>query len=291
MDKGAFKKMVTNKGGLISFNSFLSTSKVRSISLAFAQRALTNDQMVGVLFVMNIDPAQSSASFASVVDVSYFDKKEDEVLFSMHSVFRIGEITPVGGNARLVQVQMSLASDKDNDLRELIDYIRKETSADSGKAERVYEILLRQETRESAKAQIYGQLGVMKQEQGEFAGAIAYFGKSIEVEKKQIPRRDKNLANSYNNIVLVYFSMGDYPKALSSYKEALTIQEQSLPPTHLDLAISFSNIGSVYFNMGDYSIAHLCFERAVNIAQILLSANHPSLQMYRNNFDRIRNKL
>ena len=100
MDKQAFKKMESNKGGLISFNSFLSTSNDRSYSLSFAENVLTNDQMVGILFVMNIDPARSSTPFASVNDVSYFGGDEDEVLFSMHSVFRIGEITPMGGNTR-----------------------------------------------------------------------------------------------------------------------------------------------------------------------------------------------
>ena len=45
--------MVANKGGVIPFNSFLSTNKNRSVSLDYAQSALANDQMVGVLFEMN----------------------------------------------------------------------------------------------------------------------------------------------------------------------------------------------------------------------------------------------
>ena len=55
MDKDAFEKMVTNEGGLMSFNCFLSTSKTHSTSLKFAQRALSDAQLVGVLFFMNID--------------------------------------------------------------------------------------------------------------------------------------------------------------------------------------------------------------------------------------------
>ena len=42
---------------------------------------------------MTIDPAQSTTPFASIIDVSYFRGQEDEVLFSMHTVFRIGTIT------------------------------------------------------------------------------------------------------------------------------------------------------------------------------------------------------
>ena len=299
MDKEAFKKMVENKGGLISFNSFLSTSKNRSTSLGFAQSALTNVQLVGVLFVMNIDPTRSSTPFASVVDVGYFGGQEDEVLFSMHSVFRIGEITSMCGNTRLVQVQLNLASDKDNNLRQLIDYIRDETFpesdgwyrlgqvlwkiGESAKAEQVYDILLKQETEESAKAPIYHQLGLMRDEQGEFPQAIRYYEKSIEIQEKQVPRNDLSLAMSYNNIGSVYYSMGDYPKALSSYENALTIQQQSLSPTDPYLAAFINNIGSVYDSMGDYPKALSSYEKALIIQQESLPPNHPDLAMsYKN---------
>ena len=299
MDKEAYNKMVANKGGLISFNNFLSTSKVRSTSLDFALRALTNDQMVGVLFVMNIDPARSSTPFASVVNVAYFGKIEDEVLFSMHSVFHIGEITPVGENTRLFQVQLYLASDKDNDLRELIDYIRKETRPDIKgwyrlglvlgnmgefvNAERVYEILLRQETNVSAKEPIYHQLGLMKKEQEQYLEAIAYYKKSIEIEEKQIPRDDLSLAMSYNYICIVYDSMGDYLKALSFHEKALAIRQQSLPPTHPDLATSYNNIGLVYSKKGDYLKALSSHENALAIHQQSLSPIHSDLAMTYNN--------
>ena len=167
----------------------------------------------------------------------------------------------------LVQVQLHLASDKDNDLRELIDTIRQETSPDNEgwerlglvlrkmgeftKAEQVYKILLRQETEGSARAAVYHQLGLMKRGQGEYTEAIEYYEKSIEIKEKQIPRNYPSLGGSYNNIGSVYYNMSDYPKALLSYEKALAIQRHSLPPTHPSLAASYNNIGLVYANMGD----------------------------------------
>ena len=50
---------------------------------------------------MTIDPAQSTTPFASIKDVSYFGEEEDEVLFAMHSIFRIQDIQSMGGNGRL----------------------------------------------------------------------------------------------------------------------------------------------------------------------------------------------
>jgi tetratricopeptide (TPR) repeat protein len=51
--------------------------------------------MIGILFTMSIDPSVSSAPFASIREVSHF-QTEEEILFSMHIVFRIGEITKLG---------------------------------------------------------------------------------------------------------------------------------------------------------------------------------------------------
>jgi hypothetical protein len=75
---------------------------------------------------MKIDPAQSTTPFASIRDVSYF-QEEDEVLFAMHTVFRIDDIKPIRENNRLFEVNLTLTGDNDQDLRMLTDRIREET--------------------------------------------------------------------------------------------------------------------------------------------------------------------
>ncbi|CAF5012004.1 unnamed protein product, partial [Rotaria sp. Silwood1] len=63
-----FEKMKQTKGGLMSFNNFLSTSRNREISFKnFARPAALNTNSVGILFIMNIDAAictKSSTPFA-----------------------------------------------------------------------------------------------------------------------------------------------------------------------------------------------------------------------------------
>jgi hypothetical protein len=83
--------------------------------------------MVGVLFVMKIDPKQSTTPFASVAEVGAYRNTEDEILFAMQSVFRIKDIQSMGGNERLFRVQLELTSDNDQELRVLTDHIRKES--------------------------------------------------------------------------------------------------------------------------------------------------------------------
>ena len=164
MEKTQFEHLTKTNGGLISFNNFLSTSKNHSTSLRFANNALTNPDLVGVLFIMTIDPSQSTTPFASIKDVSAI-KSEDEVLFAMQTVFRIGNITSMDGNSRLFQVELTLTGDNDKDLRQLTDCIREGTSPDAegwyrlgsvlykmgqfDKSEEVYQILLEQTTNES----------------------------------------------------------------------------------------------------------------------------------------------
>jgi tetratricopeptide (TPR) repeat protein len=293
-----FKTLKDTKGGLLSFNNFLSTSKDRTVSLPFAQSALTDPDSVGVLFVMTIDPSKSTTPFASINGVSYF-QTEDEVLFSMHTVFRIGKIQSMGGNPRLFQVDLTLTGEDDKDLRVLMDHIREETFPDAegwyrlglvlrkmgrfDKSQQVYETLLDQTTDDSERAPIYHHIAWAKDEQGEYEEAITFYDKTIEIYKKTLPPNHLNFASTYNNIGMVYDSMGDYPKALSYYEKALEIKKQSLPPNHPDLASSYGNIGIVYDSMGDYPKALSSHEKALEIRKQALPPNHPSLAMSYNN--------
>ncbi len=298
MSKKDFEQMTKTMGGLIAFNSFLSTSRVRQISLNFARNALSNPDLVGILFVMTIDPSQSTTPFASINDVGAFKDREGEVLFSMHSVFRIRDIKSMGENNRLYQVNLTLTNDNDKDLRALTDRIREEMRGSTGwdrlgflllkmrqseKAEQVYQILLGQTTDKIEKATFYLQLGSAKNNRGEYKEALALYEKSLAIREQSLPPNHLDLANSYLGIGNVYSNIGEYSKALSYYEKALAIQQQSLPPNHPGLAASYNNIGSVYSNMGEYSKALLSHEKALAIKQQSLPPTHPDLASSYNN--------
>jgi hypothetical protein len=125
MTMNEFEQMKETKNGLISFNNFLSTNKNCNTSLQFAELAANNPDLVGILFKIDINPSNSKAPFASVKDVSYHQDK-DEVLFSMHTVFRIDDITSIDENHRIFQVSLTLTNDIDERLHELTDLIREE---------------------------------------------------------------------------------------------------------------------------------------------------------------------
>ncbi|CAF1469411.1 unnamed protein product [Adineta steineri] len=306
LSTGDFERMSKIKGGLISFNNFLSTSKVRNISLRFAQRAATNPEQVGVVFTMKIDPAQSTTPFASIASISKL-QKEEEVLFSMHSVFRIQDIKQMGGNNRLYEVNLTLTADNDPDLSKLTDYIRQQSYPNSEgwyrlglvlfkmgqfeKAEDIYQVLLDQTKDDKGKAPMYHQLGLIRKDQGKYEEALTFYEKSFAIRQKTLPPNHPDLACYYNNISVVYKNMGNYSKALSYYEKAFEIDQQSLPPNHPDLAKSYISIGLVHYNMGNYPEALSYYEKALEIQQQSLPPNHPELAMSYNNIGNVHTKI
>jgi tetratricopeptide (TPR) repeat protein len=292
-----FEKLLKTKGGLMSFNNFLSTSTKQEVSLEFAERASTKTDMVGILFKMSINPSVLSSPFATIKEVSYF-KTEEEILFSMHTIFRIGEIKQIDNNTRLYQVHLQLTADDDEQLRILTKRIGEEAKGDTGwerlgnlllkigrldKAEELYEVLLEQISDESDKAHYYHQLGYIKNAQGDYEKAIWYYEKSLEIYRKTFPANHPSLATSYSNIGLVYDNMGEYSKALSFYEKSLEIFQKTLPANHPSLATSYNNIGSVYKTMGEYSKALSFFEKSLEISQKTLPANHAHFATSYNN--------
>ena len=56
--------------------------------MTFVYSALSNTDSVIVMFVMNIDPSIVTVYFTEVPQLSSAEH-EDEILFSMHAIFRI----------------------------------------------------------------------------------------------------------------------------------------------------------------------------------------------------------
>ena len=186
MMRAEFETLQEAKDGLLSFNNFLSTSKNLEVSRRFAYRALQNPNLVGVIFVMTINPADTSTPFAALVENTRY-KKEDEILFSMHTVFRISKVTKLKEKQNLFQVDLKLTSDNDPILSQLAQGIREELFPHSegwyrlgellikigrfDSAEELCEILLGQAKMDIEKAHLYNQLGRVKRALGELKQA------------------------------------------------------------------------------------------------------------------------
>jgi tetratricopeptide (TPR) repeat protein len=292
-----FEKLLQTKGGLMSFNNFLSTSRERELSLDFAQVALTKTDTVGTLFQMTIDSSITSTPFAAIREFSSF-YGEEEILFSMHAVFRIDDITEIDKNNSLYQVELTLTADDDRELRILTDKIRDEAGVGSGwdrlsrllmkmghasKAEEVVKLLLEQTPDECDKAYYSHQLGQIENDRGDYEKAILYYERAQEIYKRTFPPNHPVFPASYNNIGLVYMNMGEYSKALSFYEKTLEMNQRTLPPNHPLFAQSYNNIGGVYCIMEEYSKAVSFYKKALEIRYRTHPSNHPDLATSNNN--------
>ena len=273
-----FDQLMETKGGLLSFNNFLSTSKNRDVSLAFARRTMETSSLVGILFIMKIDPSISSTPFANIRDVIAY-QTEEEILFSMHSVFRIGKIQQLHTNNRLWQVELTLTDDNDPQLYALTDRLREEmqdstgwfrlgklmvTLAEYKKAENFYEILLTQETNDRKRAPIYYQLGLTKSCQGKYADAITFYENSITLYQKILPLQHSDGTARKNSADLLY-------------EKVPQMQHESLDFIHYHISACYNDMAIAYVKMKEYSKALPYYEKILEIRQRTLPSNHLDL--------------
>ena len=249
-----FEQLFRTKGGLMSFNNFLSTSRNEAVSRFLAESNGSDSNLVGILFKITVNPSTPSTPFGNVNANSNY-QHEEEILFSMRSVFRIGKIEQINENNRLWEVELMLTSDRDAELHALTKQIQAETfPGEEGwyrlgqvliklghfdKAKQVYDVLLTQTSDSSRNRDgMYFHLGWIKDNQGKYQEAIAYYAKSLQIIEATPPCNYHKLASCFNNLGMVYNRMGEYPKALSFHEKALRIRKRILLPLDPDLATS-----------------------------------------------------
>ena len=302
-----FEKLQETQGGLMSFNNFLSTSVDRDISYMFADSNQYNPGFVGVLFKITIDPSKSTTAFANIHNISAY-QTEEEILFSMHSVFRIEEIVQIHeDNDRLWQVDLTLTNDDDPQLRDLTESIRQETYPSAkgwyrlgnllmqlglfDKARQIFDIMLDNTNSDYEKALVYHIFGMINSGEGNFTKAIESYGRSVDIYQKILSPSDPQFAVSCGGLGIAYINLGEYSKALLCHEKALEISEKTLPSDHPASATPYNNIATTLFAMGEYSKALSFSEKALQIEQKTLPSNHPKLAGSHNNIGTIYNKM
>ncbi|CAF3713826.1 unnamed protein product [Rotaria socialis] len=297
-----FEKLKNNKGGLLSFNNFLSTSMDRDTAKRFAYLTQSDPSMTAILFQMSVDPSGIFAVLGK--DISFYDEKE--VLLSMHTVFRICAMRPIEDG--IWEVELKLTLNDDEQLKILTNQIRKEIGVGTGwdrlgtllvkmgelnKAEDIYKTLLSLTRDDDWKmlAHLNNQLGYIMKQKGDLSAAIAFYQKTLEIQQKYLAPKHIDLGITYSNIGSVHDSLGDYTTALTFYRKTLEIKLKSLSSNDISLATTYNNIGSVHDSMQDYATALHFYEKALEIQEKSLSLNHPSLATTFSNIGKVHREM
>ncbi|CAF3392408.1 unnamed protein product [Rotaria socialis] len=300
-----FEKMKKSKGCLLSFNNFLSTSTTREVSMKFARKALNNPELVAIFFRMEIDPPITSTPFASLDTISYYSAVEKEILFSMHAVFRIGEMKQIEG--RMWQVDLKLTSENDPQLTQLTKYIREKIRGGTGlhrmgalmhrmgefnKAEEIYTILL-EATSDDRKelAFLHHQLGYINDQKGDLTTALIHYKKSLEINLTEMSPDDPSLSPTYSSIGIVLKKQGDLAGALEQYQHALAIDTNEPEPDQLQIATRHNNIGAVLKDQKKYTEALASYQIALKIQVAHLPSRSPLIATTYNNIGLVHSSM
>jgi tetratricopeptide (TPR) repeat protein len=301
-----FERLKNIQGSLLAFNNFIMADSNYDASLELARRAKNNDTGIGILFHLKVDSKQTSSPFTSLQNVSYSPEKEKCILFSMHSVFRIIDIVEIEN--RLWEIHLVLTEPNDEHITSLTELLRTETQDTTGwyklaqltsiirdydHARDIYFALLElvPDTDVLKMAHIYNELGVLDDEIGDYASALQFYQKSIEIRRQFLPPNHRSLSVSYNNMGEVQRQMGDYFNALSTHKKTLDMKQKGLHPSDLSFAKTYNNIGLASELLGEYATALEFYQKAIEVKRRALPPDHQELATTYNNIGELQREM
>jgi Flp pilus assembly protein TadD len=98
-----------------------------------------------------------------------------------------------------------------------------------------------------ASAEVYNNLGVIHEKQGDLKEAVVCYEKAIEI--------DPNFYPSFNNLGIIYYRLKNYEKARAAYEQALKMKP--------DNSQSLINLALVYGQLGRPDLARRAFEQVL----------------------------
>jgi tetratricopeptide (TPR) repeat protein len=90
-------------------------------------------------------------------------------------------------------------------------------------------------------------------EAGKYEEAIPLAQRVLKLREKALGSRHPDLAESLNDLALIYAAQGRYVEAEPLHKRALAIQEKALGPDHPNLATTLKYLGVLYQNQARHA--------------------------------------
>jgi len=99
----------------------------------------------------------------------------------------------------------------------------------------------------------------------------------LSIREKLLPKDDKNVATTLNNLAVTYYSQGKYEEAEALFQRSLGIYEKYFGKDHSNIANTLSNLGGVYMSQGKYEEAESFYQRSLGIRETRLGKDHPDV--------------
>ena len=103
---------------------------------------------------------------------------------------------------------------------------------------------------------------------------LEYFEKALAIRKKTLGEEHTDVAESHNNLGVVYSHLAEYNEAKEHYEKALFIWKKIYGEEHAHVASSYNNLGTVFSHRGKYSKAKRKYEKALFILKKIYYVGH-----------------
>ncbi|UJR18119.1 hypothetical protein I4U23_005019 [Adineta vaga] len=295
MNKNELKNLQQSLGGLVSMNSFLSTTIDKIAALIFILGAVEGET-VPVLFEININSDNSlSTPYANIQNASYI-QDEEEILFSMDCVFEINSVSKCEEDNQIYLVQLTITNqyEENNGLKQLLSHIREKIGNQPSdiaaigylmmemgyhdKAKYYYELLSKDLTPDHLfNGFSYNNIAVAYQRQGKYVEASKYFEKARQIQLHYLLEDFPITTKIDSNIGSLLVNQGKYDEALIDYKKVLNKQLKSLDENDSDIGVTYSRIAEVYQRQALNS-----YEKTLNSRLQSLPEDHPDIAVVYN---------
>ncbi|CAM4814458.1 unnamed protein product [Rotaria magnacalcarata] len=284
------RKITNNIDGLLSMNSFFSTSFDRALSRVLAQQ---NTGLESILYEITIDTDVPAAPFSNVGEHSYFPG-EQEIIFSVDAVFRVQsacqEIDEYG-NVWIVKLRL-IDERTEQQLTDLLDYFKHdidercslltlaELLAEIGDYEGSKKFIKRIRTDFSTDDPEL--LDLFDVDANKIEIAISLLEKKLTTYESTkapcMPAGDMLKSKTLSNAAITQCDIGNYDQATLLFCHAIGLDKVSPSLDKRRVLSSWINIGSIIYKKGDIMKALEIYQKVLDVFEgVQVPATHPML--------------
>ena len=139
----------------------------------------------------------------------------------------------------------------------------------------------------SVEGDLTSLVGLHHHRLGDLPGALALFGRALEIDCKLLGAEHPNVARDWNHLGLARRDRFDLPPARKAFETALAIAEALHGPEHPLVARYVNNLGTVVLDMGDAVGALAAFQRAFRIDTAAFGDDHVSVAVRASNLGNV----
>lgn len=285
LPKSKLIEFQNSQGCLFCVNQFFSTTLEKDIAIVYAGESNDADDLISMVFEITIPSHLSHVVLSDIQHLSNYGRGEQEVLFTIGSIFRIDSIDLLTSYERVYCVQLTFTNEEDEQLLRLTSYFRSEW-ADLKGYDKLIQLLLYMDEYQLAKdiTRLY-----IKTSPGDTTESVLYLAscvysagyrneateisiQALDFERQSLSYDDPKLVRVYKVLAFVYFSGQHWDKALEHYLAYIKLEKKPR-----SLATAYSSIGQIYQKKNDFLVALQYYNRAITLRLECLPSNHPEM--------------